>query len=285
MRYTRFIKKNDIDKLELEVISQELRVYLTRLLDSRIPYDESETQVRIILLNKIINRARNLRGLPLYILEADDWGNYHPAEDGWHISEFEILFRRLNVIQCIELICELIQWEYFGIDELNELFEKENLSFRIIEQSGNLDVVVIPIDEIEETSNGSEHPNIRVLIKRMDDALKSDDYSAVLHASASIFETMAKDIVGIATVQNQTLKSFFGRYRKDSGLPNEILNFIIGTYENRNSIPLAGHGSTQTPNILKKEAVVLREMTVAFVKIEYTLYTEVIKESEDHNAK
>lgn len=52
------------------------------------------------------------------------------------------------------------------------------------------------------------NPNIVTLFQRMDDALKRKDYAGVLHSSASIFETLAKEGVGIS-VQNQTLKSFF----------------------------------------------------------------------------
>jgi hypothetical protein len=105
----------------------------------------------------------------------------------------------------------------------------------------------------------------------MDNALSQGDYAAVLHASASIFETMAKDIVGIPTVQNQTLKSFFQRYRKDSTLPKEIVDYVLAIYESRNVTPLAGHGSTQAPNISREAAISLSEMTKAFVRIEYKL--------------
>ena len=115
------------------------------------------------------------------------------------------------------------------------------------------------------------HPNIQILMDRMDNALRRDDYTDVLHSSASIFETMAKDVVGIPAVQNQTLKSFFARYRRDSTLPDEVLDYILAIYESRNVIPLAGHGSTQTPNIPREAAISLAEMTKAFVRIEYKL--------------
>lgn len=115
------------------------------------------------------------------------------------------------------------------------------------------------------------HPNIEVLIRRMDDSLRRNDFAGVLHASASIFETMAKDIVGIQTVQNQTLKSFFDRYRKDSALTNEILDYILGIYDLRNTTPLAGHGGTQLPAITARAAISLSEMTRAFIRIEYSL--------------
>jgi len=115
------------------------------------------------------------------------------------------------------------------------------------------------------------HPNVAVLIGRMDDDLARDDYAGVLHASASIFETMAKDVVGIPSVQKQTLKNFFDRYRKDSTLPSQILDYILAVYEARNVTPLAGHGSTQMPNLSKEAAITIDEMTKAFVKIEYKL--------------
>jgi hypothetical protein len=134
--------------------------------------------------------------------------------------------------------------------------------------------------EVDDTSGESlgsqldtsvEHPNIRVLIDRMDDAAARDDRAGVLHASASVFETMAKDVVDIQTVQDQTLKSFFERYRKDSTLPDAILDYILAVYEARNVTPLAGHGSTQMPNLSREEAITLAEMTKAFVRIEYRL--------------
>jgi len=131
---------------------------------------------------------------------------------------------------------------------------------------------IVDIDEPQVVSDiPSVHPNIKVLLDRMDDALDRGDYSSVLHASASAFETMAKDIVGIPGVQNQTLGSFFNRYRNDSILPVEILDYILATYELRNTAPLAGHGSTQTPSMDRKTAIALSEMTKAFVRIEYKM--------------
>jgi hypothetical protein len=115
------------------------------------------------------------------------------------------------------------------------------------------------------------HPNIEILLDRMDDALKRGDHSGVLHSSASIFETLAKEIVSDPSVQNRTLKSFFQKYRKESELPTAVLDFILAVYESRNVTPLAGHGSTGTPSISPDVAITLAEMTKAFVRIEYLL--------------
>ena len=93
----------------------------------------------------------------------------------------------------------------------------------------------------------------------------------MLHSSATIFETLAKDIVGSPSVQNQTLGAFFSRYQKDSQLPQNLQDKVIATYKARNVTPLAGHGSLQVPSITEAEAVTLCELTKAFVRIEYTL--------------
>lgn len=120
-------------------------------------------------------------------------------------------------------------------------------------------------------TNNEVHNNILYLVKRMDDALIRGDHASVIHTSASIFETMAKDIVGVATIQNQTLKSFFSRYRMDSHLPPALLDYVIGVYDSRNSIPLAGHGSTQSPSLTTEETVTICEITKAIVRTEYKL--------------
>ena len=117
-----------------------------------------------------------------------------------------------------------------------------------------------------------EHPNVRLLIDRMMRALYSFDPAAVLHASASIFETLAKDIIRIDSIKDQPLGSFFERYRKDSNLPKEILDYILSIYNRRNNEPLAGHGSTNDPSITQSEAIVLAELTIALVKIERQLH-------------
>jgi hypothetical protein len=130
-----------------------------------------------------------------------------------------------------------------------------------------------PAIAITDNIAEGEHPNIRILLDRMTRSLYACDPTAVLHASASVFETLAQDIIGLANIKDQTLASFFERYRKDSNLPNEILDYILSIYKRRNTEPLAGHGSTNTLSITQSEAIVLAELTIALVKIERQLRT------------
>lgn len=126
----------------------------------------------------------------------------------------------------------------------------------------------------DEDKTADEHPNVSLLLKRMTTALEDDDPSGVLHASASIFETIAKDIVGIDSIQEKPLGAFFERYRIESMLPEEILNYIESIYKRRNTEPLAGHGSTRQPEITKEEAIILVEITKALIKCERLLKNE-----------
>lgn len=115
------------------------------------------------------------------------------------------------------------------------------------------------------------HPNIRLLLNRMEVLLRAEDYAGVLHASACIFEVLAKDVVALPGVQDQTLKSFFDRYRKDSQLSTEILDYIIEIYNWRNRESTAGHASPKEPTVSRSTAIQLIEFTRAFVNIEYRL--------------
>ena len=278
MRYPRYLDPDDVPSLEYEVVSQDLRIYLTRELNHRIG-DDVAPDVEIARQNVIVNKSRALAGLPVYVLEGDLDGYYHAAEFAWHNGEFQLAFRRLTTIQLAELLGELIEDEWFSLAEVNRWLEQDGASFHYRQTSNGLRAAVMPIAELEEVDRPQGHPNVRVLTARMESALAAGDYSAVLHASASVFETMAKDIIGIPTVQNQTLNSFFERYRKESALPGPLLDYIIEIYDARSTTPLAGHGSLQAPDIGREEATTLVEMTKAFVRIEYSLHKEPSQKS------
>ncbi len=250
---------------------------MTRLLRSATRSPDPVSQ--IVRQNRAINIIRNVLNLPLYELEAEDGEYYYPVEYGWHNSQIELAFKIPNTIQLVEILADLIEDGVLSDEDVNGILEESNLSFRFDLYEDGLSgdrvvrVQVFSIKELDELLEGDldEHPNIRLLINRMDDALQRNDYSAVLHASASIFETLAKDIVGIPSVQNQTLASFFDRYRNDSSLPEEVLNYILNIYQRRSTEPLAGHGSLAEPNINREEAIILSEMTKAFIRIERQL--------------
>lgn len=111
--------------------------------------------------------------------------------------------------------------------------------------------------------------NIGVLFERMADCWKRNDFGGVLHASASVFETMAKDIIQNPAIENQPLGGFFEQYRRHSALPQPSLDLILDTYKRRNATPLAGHGGTGSPQISKEQATEIMRITRDFVRHEY----------------
>lgn len=271
------LSKEQKENLANEVVPERARLELTRLL--RAATRSHNSVIRIVQQNHAINIVRNVLNLPFYELEAEDGEYYYPAEYGWHNSQIELAFKIPNTIQLVEILADLIEEGILNDAEVNEILEENNLSFRFdlyedrLSDTRDVRVEIFSIEELNELlkEDFNEHPNIRLLISRMDDALKRNDYPAVLHASASIFETLAKDIIGIPPVQNQTLASFFDRYRNDSSLPEEILDYVLNIYRRRNTEPLAGHGSLEEPSISHEETIVLSEMTKAFIRIERQL--------------
>jgi hypothetical protein len=69
------LKRAEKKKLETEVISNEARLKLTRLMRKRC--ESNDANVHLINRNHYINTARAVLGLPIYRLESDDWGMYH----------------------------------------------------------------------------------------------------------------------------------------------------------------------------------------------------------------
>jgi hypothetical protein len=269
MKYPRYITQEQIELLEYEVLSQDFYIRLTREL---LEYCEEVEGLIIARKNRFINLSRTIKGGKIYVLQSDDDGFYHIAEHNWHEGNFLLVFRDLNTIQFIEFMCELFKTDHFQVHHINKLLEDENASFRFTENS-NYGINVFPIDELEDKIDVASHPNIRFLVKRMEKAFTDSDFPLVLHSSASIFETMAKDIIGLEAIQDETLGSFFKRFEKDSSLPKEFLAYILATYKDRSTEPLSGHGSTKIPKINKEQAISIKELTKAFIRIEYTLRT------------
>ena len=58
---------------------------------------------------------------------------------------------------------------------------------------------------------------MRKLEVRMDASYAAKDFSAVLHVSACVFETLAKDVTQNPSVNNQPLGSFFDSYNMTFG--------------------------------------------------------------------
>lgn len=256
--------------LEQEVISTAARLQLTRLL--RATGRTRENEVTLANYNRYINMARTIQGLPIYVLEPDDWGGYESPIYAWHLGELELVTRRGNTAQLVELLADYVECGILDEGEVSAILKGDGVGVEI--ELGRFDeqanVSIRDISDLEEDES-DDHPNIRLLIQRMETANENRDYAAVLHASASVFETLAKVIFDSATVENSTLGSIIAGYRNRSGLPDELLDFIEDTYTRRNQEPLAGHGATKAPTVTAAEAAILVEVTKMCVRLERRL--------------
>lgn len=267
------LNKADIQNLEYEIISDETRLKLTRLIRSQSKAEDDNFQ--IFKQNRFINIANANMGKKIYVLISDDSGDYPVQEHAWHNGEIELIMRRPDTIKLVETLADMLQENLLDCSTVNEILNEDGCSVSFEKASVNnlIKVHVLEIGKLEETEQDN-HPNIRLLVNRMDKALSNNDYSAVLHASASVLETLAKLVVGQSTFENKPLGSFFERYRKDSSLPSPLIDYILEIYNKRNVVPTAGHGGTVSPEVNNKEAVILAEMAKTFVRIERRISRE-----------
>jgi hypothetical protein len=184
--------------------------------------------------------------------------------------------RRPTTPQLAEILADYLQKGMINTKSVNEILGRYGRGFSFDERDSFRDgrtikVEVLPVESIEEVDLNSDHPNVRRLADRMERSLAAKDFAGVLQASASIFETLAKDVMENPNVNAQTLGSFFDGYRKKSLLPEPVLDYMLRVYTERNVVPLAGHGSLAEPTISPEEAVTLCELTKTIVRIERRL--------------
>jgi hypothetical protein len=264
------LNKSQKKQLEYEVVPYSAKLQLTRLLRAWIESADN-TNDWVIRANSIVNICRNVMKLPVSLVEVNEWGDYEYYDAGWLRSEIEVAMRRPDTIELIETLADLIQADWVGIDEVNDILSDNGVAVSFEKDERSVKVRIISLEDIEDEDDDVEIPNIRHLIQRMETALESSDFPGVLHSSASVFETLAKDVFQNPNVDDKSLGSFFEGYRKASRLPAPVLDYIKAVYDRRNTEPLAGHGQVSTPSITQEEAIVLSEMTKAFVKIERKL--------------
>lgn len=266
------LSKEQKKQIEYEFINHNARLKIARVFRSvcRVnrDYDLDESSDKeIIIQNRIINIARQVEGKTIYQLEPDNDGCYLREEYAWHYGELELITKRQSTVHLVETICDLINEELIPEVIINEIFSENNIGIKINKRKSDIDLI-IPDIATDTSFFNSEHPNIRQLVNRMDVLFIENDFPGVLHASACIFEVLAKDIINSDPIENKPLGSFFELYKKRSKLPPLILDMIKDIYDKRNIEPLAGHGSIKLASIDKKDAIILIEMTKAFVKIE-----------------
>jgi hypothetical protein len=257
-------------QLELEIVSTEARLRFTRLLRKTVKSVTGDAQIELIRANKIINLANAVLGRPIYALDLSE--DYEPAEYAWHNGELELAMRRPDSAQLFEILVDLVNEQALRSADINAILEADGCGVRIDDDDDGAQVDVVPLADLpEESPDQAEHPNVRKLVERMDRAMQDRDWPLVLHTAASLFETVAKQVVPNPNVQNQSLGSWFSLYRKHSKLAVPLLDTIEDIFKRRNIEPLAGHGSVSDPSITEDEAIQARLLTIVLLRLERAL--------------
>ena len=177
-------------------------------------------------------------------------------------------------LELVEVLVDLADAGCVRIGDVNAILEADRSGIWLSDGDDGTEVDLRDLSDLPEATLAiGEHVNVRKLVERMDRAMQDRDWSLVLHTGASIFETLAKQVVTNPKVQNQSLGGWFNLYRNQSKLAAPLLDTIEGIFKRRNIEPLAGHGSASDPSITEEEAVQVRELTIAFVRLERTLAT------------
>ncbi|WP_370144134.1 hypothetical protein [Bradyrhizobium elkanii] len=263
------LTKSQRKSLEAEVISNDARLKLTRLV--RAECRPGEGNVGIIHRNSFVNIARTVVDLSIYRLEEDEDEMYSNGAYAWHFAETELIMRRPDTAQLVETLADFLQLGMLSVNGVNAILAEDNASIRFRSHDGAISVEILSDQDLQEEDGEAEHPNIRLLVDRMETANAQNDFAAVLHTSATIFETLAKLVFNSPSVENETLGGFFDGYRQRSTLPAPILDYILEVYRRRNREPLAGHGATTAPTVSASDAAIIIEMTKMCIRLERRL--------------
>jgi hypothetical protein len=258
--------KENAESYDEEVIFRNTLLGLQRRLRSWVDDD-------LYRAIRVINLSHHITGEPVYYVpeELADVADQTTFEN--IRSMVELVFVGITTRQSIEVIGDFITEGIFDCKEINSLLEqnRQSIRFEIDSKKSILRVHLLPESDITEESS-DEIPNVRTLFDRMKDAFEREDYGAVLHTSASVFETLMKDQLQLSR-NGGTLDSMIEPYSRVLHLPDEIRAYMKKQYVERNRTPLAGHGSVESPNISKQEAIVIIEMTRMIVRLHGLLPT------------
>ena len=254
------LTKEQVKELEFEIIPKQAKIDLTRLVRQNIGEN-------YFMGLRYINMKETIQGKRITEPVFDEYGeSLSSVLTMYVISSIENIFNGLETYEIMELLFDYIQANLIEATYINNIFNEYEIP--ILFQTDWQNHLSIEVESIEGNSvSEQEHSNIKKLMSRMDRDFADDDYTGVLHASASIYETLVKDISQDPKIQNKSLGQILNNPKISLNIPNHILDYIQEIFKKRNTVPTAGHGGTSTPTITEEEAIVIQEFTKAIVRV------------------
>lgn len=205
MRLPIYLTKQQVNDFQYEYVSQDLKNCIARLLmKDRTERDIKLDEKRFNFIYKIVNICKAISSDSPIILYFDEKSNFdyeHTRIEGMFYSSITTL----NNIEFVEFLCELAYGDYLSIDKINESLNDSNNTFKIDKSQGKIIINMIP-KKLSVDKN--IHPNIYILINRMDTCFSEKDYSGVLAASSNVLETIAKIVLDNRKFDGKPLKVF-----------------------------------------------------------------------------
>lgn len=254
------LTKEQVKELEFEELPKQATIDFTRLV-RLIINDNYFLGLRFINMKETILDKKVTK--PVF----DDYSESLTESLTLYImSSIEDIFNNLELNEVVELLFDYIQLDLMDITSVNNILKKYEIPV-LFEQDNqhNLNVKTENIEDIPVSKN--EHPNIKQLISRMDNNFANNDYAGVLHASASIYETLVKDIAGAPKFKKMSLGQILNDSAFSLNIPEQIMEYIREIFKKRNTVPTAGHGGVSIPTITEEEAIVIQEFTKAIVRV------------------
>ena len=254
------LTKEQIKELEFEEIPKQAKTDLTRLVRQTI-------NDNYFLGLRYVNMKETILGKRITEPVFDDYvESLTESLTLYVISSIENIFNNLELYEIVELLFDYIQADLININSVNNIFKEYEVPV-LFEQDwrNHLSIKTENLKDIPILEN--EHPNVKKLISRMDSSFANDDYTGVLHASASVYETLVKDISGEPKFQKMSLGQILNDSQFSLNIPEQIIDYIREIFKKRNTVPTAGHGGTSIPTITKEEAIVIREFTKTIVRV------------------
>lgn len=173
------LTKEQVKELEFEELPKYAKIDLTRLVRSTI--DDN-----YFLGLRFVNMKETVLGKRITEPVFDEFGeSLSSSLTMFVISSIENIFNGLETSEIVELLFDYIQSNLIQTNYINNIFKEYEIP--ILFQTDQQDHLRIEVESLKENSvSEQEHSNIKKLISRMDRDFANDDYTGVLHSSASI---------------------------------------------------------------------------------------------------
>lgn len=258
---------NDASAIDDEFISRGMKLSFIRLLR----WKNGNDFLRSI---ESLNIAHQVLGKVIVEIPLSDESVFYDSITGASVrSMIEGIVAGISAREYFEIVGDFICEGIFTLDEVNKMLEKNDSSVRYYLKDETLKISFSykedSADEIDRVAN------VGTLFNRIESAMERADYAEVLHASASIFETIMRDVMNIPGNKMTFDSMMKNGFKEKSGLPEWVTDQMNKIYIDRGRKPIAAHGAVEEPGLTRRDAMEIVEFTKMVVKMQRDIQVDV----------